>query len=108
MSIACQSYSLENDNQIFFLFEIKIKTFNNKFTIRKMKTEKEGILHEDDDIVDDILNVKISIFSVENPNNSIVMKKNINFNEKNILLTSKKAIINIVNKNKFTIYYKLI
>jgi hypothetical protein len=108
MSMACQSYSLENDNQKIFLFEIKIKTFNNKFTIRKIKTEKEGILHESDDIIDDILNVKISIFSVENPNNSIVMKKNINFNEKNILLTSKKAIINIVNKNKFIIYYKLI
>ena len=102
-----QTYSLDNSQQQYYVFEIKIKTINDKYIFRKMKTSKDGCLLELDEPLEDITNVKISIFSFEEPNNPIIIKRKIDLFTKNILLTEKNVIINIVNKNKFVCYYKL-
>lgn len=103
-----QSYSLDNNHGQYFVFETKIKTLDDKIVIRKMKTQKEGCLFELPHELDNIVSIKISIFSFEEPNKPVCIKRK--FEDlfiTNFLITEQNVIINLVNNDKFVCYYKL-
>ena len=108
MEYRVNNYNLDNNENRFYIFEIKLKdNERNKYSLKKIKYSKEGTLIN---ILDNLKNInllKIIIFDINDPSNLLTIKKDIS-NEKNIVLKYKNILLHISNNDNFLINYKFL
>tara|TARA_Y100000389_G_scaffold203575_1_gene252417 strand:+ start:1808 stop:2167 length:360 start_codon:yes stop_codon:yes gene_type:complete len=85
---------IQNDS-IFYIFEIFIKYNDNKTTrLRRIKNCKYGdIIYDDDMILNNFSKFKITIFDINDPLNTMVLKKKFNDAINDIFLLNNDRII---------------
>lgn len=108
MDCKLSSYNLNQNENIFYIFELKVKdTGSNKYTIRRVKQEKFGNLINSLDEIGKLSYIKANIYDINDPTNMITIKKNIASNF-NIILQSNNLLLQINNSDYVTINYKFI
>lgn len=108
MEYKMNNYNLNSNENIFYIFQIKIKTINNiKYIIKRVKQEKHGTLINELDEIEKISSLKIDIYDLNDPTNGILIKKNI-INDNNIIIKNKNVLIHVNNDNYTTINYKFL
>jgi len=108
MNCNTSSYNLNQNENIFYIFELKVKdTDGHKYTIRRVKQEKQGNLINSLDEIGKLTTIKASIYDINDPTNTITIKKNIASNF-NIILQSNNILLQINNSDCVTINYKFI
>jgi hypothetical protein len=101
-------YNLNNNENRFYIFEVKLKDIEGcKYKLKKIKYEKEGNLVNILDNITDIILLKIIIFDINDPSNLITIKKEIN-NENNLIIKYKKLLLHINNNDLFILNYKFL
>ena len=108
MDCKLTSYNLNQNKNIFYIFELKVKDIDgNKYTIRRVKQEKFGNLINSLDEIGKLSNIKANIYDINDPTNMITIKKNIGTNF-NIILQNNNLLLQINNGEYVTINYKFI
>jgi hypothetical protein len=108
MDCKLTSYNLNQNKNIFYIFELKIKDIDgNKYTIRRVKQQKFGNLINSLDEIGKLSNIKVNIYDINDPTNMIIIKKNISSNF-NIILQNNNILLQINNGEYVTINYKFI
>ena len=108
MDCKLTSYNLNQNKNIFYIFELKVKDIDgNKYTIRRVKQEKFGNLINSLDEIGKLSNIKAIIYDINDPTNMITIKKNISSNF-NIILQNNNLLLQINNGEYVTINYKFI
>ena len=99
------SYSLMNNNGVFFIFEIILTTEDNeKKILRKIKTSKnDTLINIFDQIKLNFNKIKITMIDFNNPTDLIVIKKNLNSFEKLFIINKKNLFINFDFTNEYLI-----
>jgi len=104
--------NLSQNDCIFYIFEIDIKYNNNEYIkIRRIKNASyDNLITEDDFINNDINKIKFTIFNINDPLNTIIIKKKLTKNVNGILLfNNNKILIQLNNNLKYiTCNYKFI
>lgn len=108
MDCKLSSYNLNQNENIFYIFELKVKDIDgNKYTIRRVKQEKFGNLINSLDEIGKLTHIKANIYDINDPTNMITIKKNIATNF-NIILQNNNLLLQINNSDFATINYKFI
>lgn len=108
MDTRLTNYGLNNNENIYYIFEIKIKDCdNNKFIFRKVKQTKEGNLINNLDEISSITNIKIKIFDINDPTNIISLKKDIN-SINNTIIKNNNLILHVSNDDYFILNYRFL
>lgn len=108
MDSRLMNYGLNNNENIYYIFEIKVKDCdNNKFTFRKVKQSREGNLINSLDEVHNIISLKIKIFDINDPSNIISLKKEIN-SINNTIIKNNNLIIHVSNDDHFILNYRFL
>ena len=108
MDCKLSSYNLNQDKNIFYIFELKVKDMEgNKYTIRRIKHDKIGNLLNSLDEIGKLTCIKAIVYDINDPTNIITIKKKIETNF-NIILQSKNLLLQINNSDNVTINYKFI
>lgn len=108
MDTRLTNYGLNNNENIYYIFEIKIKDCdNNKFTFRKVKQTKEGNLINNLDEISSITNIKIKIFDINDPTNIISFFKDIN-SINNTIIKNNNLILHVSNDDYFILNYRFL
>lgn len=108
MDCKISSYNLNQNENIFYVFELKVKDVDsNKYTIRRVKQEKFGNLINSLDEIGKLSYIKANIYDLNDPTNVITIKKNISENF-NIILQNNNLLLQINNSDYVTINYKFI
>ncbi len=93
---------LNQEDSIFYIFEIVIKYLNNKtIKLRKIKNTKIGQLIDfDENITNNISKIKFTIFNINDPLNTMIIKKKFT-NELNdfFIISDEKIIFQIISDN---------
>lgn len=102
------NYGLNNNENIYYIFEIKVRDGdNNKFVFRKVKQSKEGNLINILDELSNITNIKIKIFDINDPSNIISLKVDIN-SINNTIVKNNNLILHVSNNEYFILNYRFI
>ena len=108
MDCKISSYNLNKNENIFYIFELKVKDIEGqKYTIKRVKQEKYGNLINSLDEIGKLTSIKANIYDINDPTNMITIKKNIATNF-NIILQSNNLLLQINNGDNVTINYKFI
>lgn len=108
MDCKISSYNLNQNENKFYIFELKVKDIEgNKYTIRRVKQEKEGNLINQLNEISRLSTFKAVIYDLNDPTNNITIKKNIE-NNYNIILQNSNVLLQINNGEYVTINYKFI
>jgi hypothetical protein len=108
MEYRSNNYNLDNSESKFYIFEIKLKSENNKYTIRRIKQTKCGSIVDINDSIKNIDNFKISVFDINDPNNVLtIKKKNLPYID-NIIIKNNNILIQVNNSEILTINYRFI
>ena len=108
MDCKLANYNLNQNENQFYIFELKVKDINeDKFTIRRIKQEKQGNLINSTDEINKLSIIKINIFDLNDPTNVITIKRNIS-NDVNLLLRQNNILIQIINTDYVTVNYRFI
>jgi hypothetical protein len=108
MDCKISSYNLNQNENKFYIFELKVKDIEgNKYTIRRVKQEKEGNLINQLNEISRLSTIKAVIYDLNDPINNITIKKNIE-NNYNIILQNSNVLLQINNGEYVTINYKFI
>ena len=108
MEYKLSSYNLNQNENILYIFELKVKDIEgNKYTIRRVKQEKIGNLINSLDEIGKLTYIKANIYDINDPTNMITIKKNIATNF-NIILQCKNILLQINNGDNVTINYKFL
>ena len=76
MDCKINTYNLNQNENIFYIFEIKVKDIEGvKHTIRRIKQKKEDNLINLTDEINKINYFKVIVFDVNDPTNIITLKK---------------------------------
>lgn len=95
--------NLSKNNSIFYIFEINIKYINNEnIKVRRIKNLNYGnLINENDFIINDINKIKFTIFDINDPLNTIVIKKKINGNINGLILKNNRILIQLIGSSKY-------
>jgi len=98
-----KSCSLMNNNGNFYIFEIILTTEDNKKKIlRKIKTLKnDNLLNFFDKVKLTFNKINLTMIDFNDPNNIIVIKKNINNFKKIFIINKKKLILSLDFTNEY-------
>ena len=108
MDCKLNSYNLNQNENIFYIFELKVKDIDgNKYTIRRVKQEKYGNLINSLDEIGKLTLIKANIYDINDPTNVVTFKKNIESNF-NIILQSNNLLLQISNGDNVNINYRFI
>lgn len=108
MDCKLNSYNLNQNENIFYIFELKVKDIDgNKYTIRRVKKEKYGNLINSLDEIGKLTFIKANIYDINDPTNVVTFKKNIESNF-NIILQSNNLLLQISNGENVSINYRFI
>ena len=108
MDCKLANYNLNQNENQFYIFELKVKDINeDKFTIRRIKQEKQGNLINSTNEINKLSTIKMNIFDLNDPTNMITIKKNIS-NDVNLLLRQNNILIQIINTDYITVNYRFI
>lgn len=108
MDCKINSYNLNQNENKFYIFELKVKDIEgNKYTIRSVKQEKQGNLINQLNEINRLSTIKAVIYDLNDPTNNITLKKNIEDNY-NIILQNSNVLLQINNGEYVTINYKFI
>jgi hypothetical protein len=102
------TYNLDNDETQFYIFEIKLKSNDNKYTIRRIKQTKSGSLIDINDNIENVDSIKIYVFDINNPNLTLTLKKKDIPYMDNIIVKNDNLLLQLNNNDKFTINYRFI
>jgi hypothetical protein len=106
-NIKPNNLNLSQSDMIFYVFQIEIYYDDKKDIIRRIKHIKEGnLINTDDNIDDNFIKIKFSIFDINDPNNPILIKKKNNHNDKIIILENNIKIILLKFQDKIICNYK--
>ena len=89
------SYNLNQNNAIFYVFEIDIKFKDNStIKIRRIKNIKvDTIIYSEDFIKNNINKIKFTIFDINDPMNTLIVKKKFTNQINNFFILSKDNIV---------------
>lgn len=108
MDCKLNSYNLNQNENIFYIFELKVKDIDgNKYTIRRVKQEKYGNLINLLDEIGKLTFIKANVYDINDPTNVVTFKKNIESNF-NIILQSNNLLLQISNEENVSINYRFI
>lgn len=108
MDCKLNSYNLNQNENIFYIFELKVKDIDgNKYTIRRVKQEKHGNLINSLDEIGKLTLIKANVYDINDPTNVVTFKKNIESNF-NIILKSNNLLLQISNGENVSINYRFI
>ena len=108
MDCKLNSYNLNQNENIFYIFELKVKDIDgNKYTIRRVKQGKYGNLINSLDEIGELTFIKANVYDINDPTNVVTLKKNIESNF-NIILQSNNLLLQITNGENVSINYRFI
>lgn len=108
MEYRSNNYNLDNSESQFYIFEIKLKSENNKYTIRRIKQNKCGSIVDINDNIESIENIKISVFDINDPNNVLTIKKKDLPYMDNIIIKNHNLLLQVNNSDMLTINYRFV
>ena len=108
MEYCSNNYNLNNSESQFYIFEIKLKCENNKYTIRRIKQNKYGSLIDINDNIESIESIKISVFDINDPNNVLTIKKKDLPYMDNIIIKNHNLLLQVNNSDMLTINYRFV
>jgi cyclophilin family peptidyl-prolyl cis-trans isomerase len=108
MEYRSNNYNLDNSESQFYVFEIKLKCTNNKYTIRRIKQTKYGQIVDLIDNIKSIESIKISVFDINDPNNILTIKKKDLPYIDNIIIKNHNLLLQVNNSDMLTINYRFV